>query len=48
MGVLSVGFLLFQIKYCLAELKILMRRQVREKLGIDAGSGVTVSDVETR
>lgn len=48
MGVLSMGFLLFQIKYCLAELKILMRKQVREKLGIDVGSGVTVSDVETR
>lgn len=48
MGVLAMGFLLFQIKYCLAELKLLMRKQVREKLGIDSGSGVTVSDVETR
>lgn len=48
MGVLSMGFLLFQIKYCLAELTLLMRKQVREKLGIDVGSGVTVSDVETR
>ncbi|XP_029688377.1 cytosolic carboxypeptidase 2-like isoform X2 [Takifugu rubripes] len=36
-----------KIKYCLAELKVLMRKQVREKLGIDVGSGVTVSDVET-
>ncbi|TNN00524.1 hypothetical protein fugu_011770 [Takifugu bimaculatus] len=36
-----------KIKYCLAELNVLMRKQVREKLGIDVGSGVTVSDVET-
>lgn len=48
MGVLSISFLLFQIKYCLTELAALMKKQVREKLGRDLGSEVPLSDLETR
>lgn len=44
----SVSFFSFQVKYCLTELAVLMRKKVREKLGRDLGSEVTASDLETR
>lgn len=46
--VLSKSFIFFQVKYCLAELAVLMRKKVRGKLGRDVGSEVTASDLETR
>lgn len=43
-----MSFFFFQVAYCLTELAVLMRKKVREKLSRDLGSGVTVSDLETR